>query len=287
MMVISSNFFGHIWRYFKFLFISLVLVFSIACTKIDLGYTIASKMIKGRIYDTYEFKPKNKKTEIDIYLNEQFEKNKSKTLNELSLLILDIQKELAKENMTAEAIAKVFHRTKIFRQNIVLIYNDVFSVIIKKIEKNEIEQFRKFTQRQIAEETEGAQDETEFFEKKEKNFKRTINFLMGDINDKQLQVIQVFLKKHKSFFMNQISFKKQYFQKFDEFYPDYNKMLELTLKFYSSHESVYSSKELAEKQTFENSFKSLLLEIWNYSDNKQKKHFKDTIAEIQENLKNN
>lgn len=273
-----------VFRYTKLFIFGLIIFLVTSCTKVDFGYTLATKMIKGRIYDTFEFKPKSKKTEIDIYLNSELKKNKRKTLDELSLFIQDVQKNLPKDEMTIDTVHKLFDRAKALRQNVILVYKDVFTTVIKKIEQSEIEHFQKFTNRQISNLIQDAQDETEFLEKKETSFKRTISFFMGEINEKQFKSIQFFLKKHKQFFINQINFRSKYFKKFYELYPHYDKMQDLTFKFYSGHENIYSSNEVVERQVFEGDLKILLLDLWNSADLEQKKQFRDTLSSVFINL---
>lgn len=264
----------------KLLGVLLLSFLLMACSKVGVGYSLGARQIKGKVEDAFEFSPRAKKKEVDNFLSEQFDKNKKVFFMKLKEELRKIETLAAKDQITS-AEGETLHKDALnFQKEMILLFKPSFEKVMTEISEAEMKVFKEYTTEQIEEKTEEAANKKAFKKKKVSNTTRMAEFFLDDLTKDQEKLIEKFVDDHVNFYTEQIQMRKHYNEDMIKLYPQKEKMLSLSLAYYSGDNRIRTDQYVKQREIFENDFKNFILDMWKLRTPEQKAFFQDRIKDI-------
>ncbi|MES2801261.1 MAG: hypothetical protein V4654_02115 [Bdellovibrionota bacterium] len=252
----------------------------VGCSKVGVGYSLGTSQIKSRVDDAFEFSPRSKNKEVDQFLSAEFAKNKKIFFVKLKEQLQKVEALTLKEQIST-AEGNVFHKDVVsFQKEMILLFKPSFDKVIHEVSDAEIKVFKEYTDEQISEKEEEAADKKSFKKKKLANFERIAEFFLDDLSKDQEKLMENFFDEHLNFYTEQIQMRKIFNADLIKLYPQKDKMLDLSLAYYSGDNSIRTDTYKKQREIFENDFKNFILEIWKIRSPEQKAYFQKRLKDI-------
>lgn len=262
----------------------LTLLLCASCSKVGVGYSLGTNQIKSRVDDAFEFSPRSKSKDVDHFLSAEFSKNKKVFFVKLKEHLHKIEVLTAKDQIT-DAEGDVLRKdASSFQKDMILLFKPSFEKVIGEVSDAEMKVFKEYTDEQISEKEEEAADKKAFKKKKLSNFSRIAEFFLDDLSKDQEKLMEKFFDEHLNFYSEQIQMRKIFNADLIKLYPQKDKMIDLSLAYYSGDNSIRTDTYKQQREIFENDFKNFILEIWKIRSPEQKiffqKRLKDILREV-------
>lgn len=260
------------------LYLLTLLMFS--CSKVGVGYSLGTNQIKSRVDDAFEFSPRSKSKDVDQFLSAEFSKNKKVFFVKLKEHLHKIEALTAKDQIT-DMEGEILHRdATTFQKDMILLFKPSFDKVIREVSDAEMKVFKEYTDEQISEKEEEAADKKAFKKKKLSNFTRIAEFFLDDLTKEQEKLMEKFFDEHLNFYAEQIQMRKVFNADLIKLYPQKDKMLDLSLAYYSGDNSVRTDNYKKQRDIFETDFKDFILQIWKIRTPEQKAFFQKRLKDI-------
>lgn len=260
------------------LYLLTLLMFS--CSKVGVGYSLGTNQIKSRVDDAFEFSPRSKSKDVDQFLSAEFSKNKKVFFVKLKEHLHKIETLTAKDQIT-DMEGEILHRdATTFQKDMILLFKPSFDKVIREVSDAEMKVFKEYTDEQISEKEEEAADKKAFKKKKLSNFTRIAEFFLDDLTKEQEKLMEKFFDEHLNFYAEQIQMRKVFNADLIKLYPQKDKMLDLSLAYYSGDNSVRTDNYKKQRDIFETDFKDFILQIWKIRTPEQKAFFQKRLKDI-------
>lgn len=260
------------------LYLLTLLMFS--CSKVGVGYSLGTNQIKSRVDDAFEFSPRSKSKDVDQFLSAEFSKNKKVFFVKLKEHLHKIETLTAKDQIT-DMEGEILHRdATTFQKDMILLFKPSFDKVIREVSDAEMKVFKEYTDEQISEKEEEAADKKAFKKKKLSNFERIAEFFLDDLTKEQEKLMEKFFDEHLNFYAEQIQMRKVFNADLIKLYPQKDKMLDLSLAYYSGDNSVRTDNYKKQRDIFETDFKDFILQIWKIRTPEQKAFFQKRLKDI-------
>lgn len=268
----------------KLLGLYLLFLMLFSCSKVGVGYSLGTNQIKSRVGDAFEFTPRAKSKDVDHFLSEEFVKNKKVFFVRLKEHLHKVEALTAKDQIT-EAEGETLHKDAIaFQKDMIMLFKPSFDKVIREVSDAEMKVFKEYTDEQISEKEEEAANKKSFKKKKLANFVRIAEFFLDDLSKDQEKLMEKFFDEHLNFYTEQIQMRKLFNADLIKLYPQKDKMIDLSLAYYSGDNSIRTDTYKKQREIFEQDFKNFILEIWKVRSAEQKvffqKRLKDILQEI-------
>lgn len=255
-------------------------LFFMGCSKVGVGYSIGTNQIQDKVDDAFAFSPRSKSKDIDHFLSEEFRKNKKIFFEKSKALILDFHKTAQKDVVTSANGDLLHARLTIFQKEMIELFTPSFKKVLNAVGDSEIQVFNEYSVEKVSEKMEDFSDKKDFKNKKMKNFVRVAEFLLGDLGREQRKIMEKFVDDHMGFYEAQILARKKFNADLIRLYPEKDKMIHLSLAYYSGDRSVYADTYKGQLSNFEVEMKDLILKIWSMRTPEQKAFYLRRIDEI-------
>lgn len=260
------------------LYLLTLLMFS--CSKVGVGYSLGTNQIKNRVDDAFEFSPRSKSNDVDQFLSAEFTKNKKVFFVKLKEHLHKIEALTAKDQIT-DADGVILHRdVTTFQKDMILLFKPSFDKVIREVSDAEMKVFKEYTDEQISEKEEEASDKKAFKKKKLSSFTRIAEFFLDDLTKDQEKLMEKFFDEHLNFYSEQIQMRKLFNADLIKLYPQKDKMLDLSLAYYSGDNSVRTDNYKKQRDIFETDFKDFILGLWKIRTPEQKSYFQKRLKDI-------
>ena len=252
----------------------------LACSKVGVGYSLGTRQIKGKVDDAFEFSPRAKNREVNKFLSEQFDKNKKVFFVRLKEELHKVEVLTAKDQITP-AEGETLHKDAInFQKEMILLFKPSFEKVMTEISEAEMQVFKEYTTEQIQEKTEEAANKKAFKKKKLSNSTRIAEFFLDNLTKEQKNLLEKFFDDHVNFYTEQIQMRKHFNEDLIKLYPQKDKMLNLSLAYYSGDNSIRTDQYVKQRVVFEADIKNFILDMWKLRTPEQKTYFQNRIKDI-------
>lgn len=262
------------------LWLYLLLLLFLGCSKVGVGYSLGTNQIKSRVDDAFDFSPRSKSKEVDHFLSAEFSKNKKVFFVKLKEHLHKIEVITAKDQIS-QAEGDALHKDALaFQKDMILLFKPSFDKVIREVSDAELKVFKEYAAEQISEKEEEAADKKSFKKKKLSNFVRIAEFFLDDLTQDQEKLMDVFFDEHLNFYAEQIQMRKRFNADLVKLYPQKDKMLDLSIAYYSGDNSIRTEGYVKQREIFEQDMKNFILEIWKQRTPEQKTFFQKRLKDI-------
>lgn len=251
----------------------------LACSKVSVGYSLGTHQIQNRVEDAFDFSG-SKSKEVNRFLSEEFDKNKKPVFKKLKDVLVKMEALSQKESPTQVEKDQLHQFLLDFQKELIVSFKSSFDKVIKEVGDAEIKNFKEYSADQIAEKREEALDKKSFKKKKIANFTRVAEFLLGDLTSEQEQQVAKFVDEHVDFYIQQIELRSGFSADFVKLFPQKDKMIDLSLAYFSGDQSVRSEDYKKARGAFELDMKNLIFSLWAQKTAEQKKFFQKRVQDI-------
>lgn len=252
----------------------------LACSKVGVGYSLGTSQIKGKVDDAFEFTPRSKSKDVDRFLSAEFSKNKKVFFVKFKEQLHKLEVMAAKKDLTALEADQLLSEGLAFQRDMILLFKPSFNKVIAEIGDAEIKVFKEYSSEQISEKEEEAENKKSFKKKKLSNLTRVAEFLLDDLTKEQEALANRFVDEHLDFYKEQIQLRKRFNTDLIKFYPQKDKMLDLSLAYYSGDSSIRTDDYKKRRAAFEQDTKNLIISLWKMRTNEQTAYFQNRLKDI-------
>lgn len=264
----------------KYLILFFVLLLFIGCSKVGVGYNLGTKQIKNKVDDAFEFTPSSKSKEVDKFLGAEFAKNKKVFFVKLKEHLHKVEALIAKDQISTAEGEELHQNVMSFQKEMILLFRPSFDKVIKEISDAEIKVFKDYSAEQISEKEEEAANRKAFKKKKLANFVRVAEFFLDDLTKDQEKLMEKFFDDHLSFYTEQIQMRKVFNEELVKLYPQKDKMIDLSIAYYSGDNSIRTDTYVKQRVVFEEDMKNFILDVWKMRTPAQKTFCQKRIKEV-------
>lgn len=261
------------------LYLLLLLLF-LGCSKVGVGYNLGTKQIKSKVDDAFDFSPRSKSKEVDHFLSAEFAKNKKIFFVKLKEHLHKIEAITSKDQITA-AEGDALHKDILnFQKEMILLFKPSFDKVIHEVSDAEMQVFKEYSAEQISEKEEEAANKKSFKKKKLSNIVRVAEFFLDDLSKDQEKLMEKFFDDHVNFYSEQIQMRKNFNADLVKLYPQKDKMIDLSIAYYSGDNSIRTENYVKQREIFEQDMKNFILEVWKLRSPEQKAFFHKRLKDI-------
>lgn len=262
------------------LYLLTLLLLCTSCSKVGVGYSLGTNQIKSRVDDAFEFSPRSKSKDVDQFLSAEFSKNKKVFFVKLKEHLHKIEVLTVKDQITDSEGEALRKDASTFQKDMILLFKPSFEKVIGEVSDAEMKVFKEYTDEQISEKEEEAANKKSFKNKKLSNFVRIAEFFLDDLSKDQEKLMEKFFDEHLNFYAEQIQMRKIFNADLIKLYPQKDKMIDLSLAYYSGDNGIRTETYIKQREIFENDFKNFILEIWKIRSPEQKAFFQKRLKDI-------
>ena len=256
----------------------------LACSKVGVGYSLGTSQIKNKVDDAFEFSPRSKSKDVDQFLSAEFSKNKKIFFVKLKEQLHNLEAQSVKVDLTPAEADQLHLEGLAFQKDMIQLFKPSFNKVITEVGDSEIKVFKDYSSEQISEREQEAENTKAFKKKKLSNLTRVAEFLLDDLTKDQQTLASKFIDEHLEFYKNQIQLRKKFNTDLVTLYPQKEKMLALSLAYYTGDTSIRTEDYKIQRAVFEQDMKALIVSLWKLRTKEQTKFFqrrlKDIIAEV-------
>lgn len=268
----------------KIILIILVPLFLLACSKVGVGYSVGTSQVQNRVDDAFDFHPRAKSKDVDRFLSEQFENNKKPFFIKVKDLLQKFEAQSIKKELTTAEVNELHRASVNFRKDIIEMFRPSFNKVLTEVGDTEIKVFKDYTSEQISEREEEVANKKSFKKKRLSSLIRVAEFFLDDLTKEQEALASKFVEEHLDFYAEQIQARKSFNQELVKLYPQKDKMINLSLAYYSGDSDIRTEIYKKQREVFEQDMKNFILSLWNRRTSEQTAFFQkrlfDVIAEI-------
>ncbi|AZZ36992.1 hypothetical protein CIK05_09365 [Bdellovibrio sp. qaytius] len=258
----------------------ILLVLLFACSKVGVGYSLGTRQIKSKVDDAFDFSPRSKSKEVDKFLSAEFAKNKKVFFVKLKEQLHKVEAITAKDQITPAEGEELHKDAANFQKEMILLFKPSFDKVLREVNDAEMKVFKEYSSEQITEKEEEAADKKAFKKKKLANIVRIAEFFLDDLSKDQQKLTEKFFDDHLNFYTEQIQMRKNFNAELIKLYPQKDKMIDLSLAYYSGDNSIRTDTYIKQREIFENDLKNFILEMWKLRSPEQKTFFQKRLKDI-------
>lgn len=252
----------------------------LSCSKVGVGYSIGSKLVQNKVDDAFDFKPKAKSKGVDQFLSAEFKKKRKIFFIRAKSLVLSLQLLSQKDPITDSDAEKLYQEVGKFQKDMIQLFRPSFQKVMTEVGDAELKVFNEYSVEQMSEKEEQVNDLKSFKKKKHKNIERLTDFLLDDVTSNQEKLIEKFVAKHIDFYKLHLQIRKKFDTDLIKIYPEKDKMIDLSIAYYSGDPAIRSDIYNKQREIFESEMRSMILEIWKLRTPSQKNFFQQRLTEL-------
>ncbi len=266
-----------------FLIGALFLTFLFSCSKFEVGYQLAPRLISNSLDDAFDFKSQRLK-EIKAQIAGDFKKNQHAVAGFLvktsdALIALSEKKETTKDEFLA-----VLEKVKSEAEPVMGLFKGSFEIVTKNLSSDEAEYFNTYSVKKFKETDEKIADKEKYLKHQLKTFEKTMDFFFGSATSEQNDIYKNFFTENYDYFLAQHNSQKEFSKRFLVLQSKKDELLDYVLKYYRNDLSVRPEDYQKKYKVFEKSFGELEYNIWKSRTEKQQKYFKKTMTSLKDEL---
>lgn len=250
-----------------------------SCSKIETGLNFAPRIATSKIDDAFDFNS-GKLSKIRKQIDSDLQKsNKNLALKIVSHLEF-LQKEAEAKDLKLEKFLYFFDEFADTQTAFINSFKSSAEVVFKDLSEDEINYFKKYSDKKFFEEIEKSKNTKDFLKKKLQNFFKNYELFLDDLTSEQKKIITDFAEKNIDYFIYRIKNR----QKFSEEFYLKIKSEEPVLDFFLTH---YEGKKFSDikdpvLKDYLNQFFQLQIDVWQKTTEKQRSYFKKTLHSYKE-----
>lgn len=264
----------------KYLIVLILPFLLLACSKVGVGYSLGTSQINSKVDDAFEFSPRSKSKDVDKFLSAEFSKNKKIFFVKLKEQLHKLEALSVKSDLTAADADQLHTESLAFQKDMILLFKPSFNKVMTEVGDAEIKVFKDYSSEQISEREEQAENKKAFRKKKLSNITRVAEFILDDLTKEQEALAAKFIDEHIDFYAQQIQLRKKFNADFIKLYPQKDKMLDLSLAYYSGDTSIRTDDYKKQRDSFELDMKNLIVSLWKMRTKEQTIFFQKRLKEI-------
>jgi len=259
-----------------------VLCFSLIlfnCSKVEWGYKMAPRVLANRIDDAFDFNS-DRFNQVRNQLEADFKSNQ-KELISMSVQQIDTLLALSdKKDLSKADLKNNFENLQAAQKKIIYLFRPTFEKILNQLSDEEFKNLKKYAEEKFAETNTFLTSKEALSEKQLKSFKDAMEFFFDQATDVQIGLYKTFAEKNYSFFVYQLSVRRDFMKNFELRLPDKKELIDYTLKYYSGDFSIRTDEHQKKQLAAAESFTDFEYQIWLSLTDKQKKYFKETLMSL-------
>ncbi|MBC7753377.1 MAG: hypothetical protein H7Z71_04005 [Moraxellaceae bacterium] len=260
-----------------FLYFACLFIFS--CSRVELIYKFAPKIIADQADDAFDFKSERYKKirhqiESDLKINK---KVIVQNINELLDVLISLSKKRSLISKDFQDLSLVIREKQ---KILVYLFKPSFEELILNVNKAEIEKLNLFSEKIFEENDRFLKGKKPFVKKRVDGFSKLMNYFFDDTTEEQKKIYGIFIENNWSYFQSQATARKEFMTRFG--WPILNRenLNDYVLKYYSSDPSTRLSKYADELLIFEKNLIELQSALWLTITEEQKIYFQTKLKTL-------
>lgn len=267
----------------KFVFWIAALQLLVGCSRVELGYKLAPRIIVNRLDDAFDFNS-DRFNQVRLQIESDFKKNKKEAT---SAAIKNIDQILAfseKKDLTISDFKENLQSLQNTEKYLITLLKPTFEELLKNLSKEEFNNLTSYTKDKFEKADKLLATKDDFLEKQMDGFETMMDFFFDSSTKEQKELYKQFLAQHYDYFLYQIEVRKNFLKNFEAKLNTKPELLDYTLKYYSGDPTIRTPEHQAKQIAFLESACQIQFQIWNTITEKQKVHFRKTLNSLKDEL---
>ena len=268
---------------FKFIFLVLLAFGFLGCSRIDVAYDLAPRLIANNLDNNFDF-TSERYNQVKQIIASDFKNNKGLLKTEVIGRIDELLAVADEKNLTEAQVDQFFQNIRKMQSKVIQSFAPSFSEVVTKMTKEELQNVKKETTERHEKAAERLEDKAKFKEKSYSGFERNMETLFDEVTDEQKKVYSDFIDRNYDYFKLQLEHRKSYLKRFEENFEDKAKLTDLVMKYYSADDSIKTAEQLKVQQAFTKDMFATTTKLWTTLTAEQKIEYKKTLTEIKKDI---
>lgn len=264
---------------FALILIFVTLLTAAACTRLQIAYNFAPRLIANSLDDNFDFSS-HRYSEVKQSISNDL-KNSEQALKSGLLEHIDYLLKISENNrITKDQVQNFYSKIRISQLRLVEIFNPTLSEVIDKMSEEELKSYLYEVQKKLNK-FEDRLTTLENFEKKSvDNFEDTMEMIFNDVTDAQVDQYKNFISKHFDYFKLQLEFRKSFLKKFQETAHSKTELKRLIVRYFSGDDSLKISDHAIAHQKFLDDMFTETVNLWKTLSPKQLNHAREFLNNL-------
>ncbi len=260
------------------------LLFSSACSKVDVALNFAPRYIANSIDDAFDLNSDRYK-KIKATISQDIEKNKITFIVKVIGYIDDVLLLAEVSDVKTEQVQEAFDKIKSLQKQAIYLFKPTFAEILMPMLKSEADYLFKYSEKKLSKTDERLNDKQKFYKHYVKSYESYMDMLFNSSNEVQDKLFHEFLDINYDYYKYQNEFRKVFLKQFDLLFDKKSQLMDYSMRYYAGDEEIKSEEHLKKQRLFNTSVVELALKIWKNANPEQKVYFKKKLNGIKEELK--
>lgn len=267
----------------------LILVFSVffliqACTRLQLAYNFAPRLIANSLDDNFDFSS-GRYTEIKSKISADLKNNKSLIQKEL-LDNLDLIRNTSQNKEIKQAdIEKIYNQIHATQTKLVYAFQTSFTEVLDKISKEELESYKSEITKKHKKFEDRLTSNEKFLELSVDKFKDNMNLIFDDVTDKQIELYKNFIIRNHDYFVLNLAHKRNFLNKFQDAINNKEQLRNLALQYFSADDALKSDEFIKAQNKFLSDMFQETVQLWKTLTPDQIKYFYRFLNQLENSIK--
>ena len=264
-------------------FLSFTCLFIFSCSRVELIYKFAPKVIADKADDAFDFKSERYKKvrnriESDLKINK---KVIVQNINELLDVLISLSK---KQSLTSKDFQDLSLTIREKQNILIYLFRPTFEEVILNVNKAEIEKLNLFSEKIFEENDRFLKEKKPFVQKRLDGFVKLMDYFFDDATEDQKKLYSIFVENNWSYFQSQSAERKEFMSHWS--WPILNRenLNDYVLKYYSGDPSTRLPNYANELLIFEKNLLGLQSTLWLALTREQKVYFQTKLKTLKIDL---
>jgi hypothetical protein len=265
------------------IFLSIILVFSFSCTKLETAYNFAPRLSTNFLDKYFDFSS-DRYDKVKAAIEKDFKDNKALFKESLVKRLTALQELNGKKELTAEKVDEIMKDYRVLQAEVVEKFKPSLRELIINMTQEELRHIKKESEEQYEKNFETLNDKEKLIKKQMKTFERNMESIFDDVTAEQEKLFSDFVEQNYSFYKAQLEFRKSYLTKLESLFNKKEEMFDAAVKYYSGDNSVKSKEFLTKHLEFQKNLNVFFQKLWISLNDKQREEFRKTLVELKKEI---
>lgn len=267
----------------KILILLLLTVGFLGCSRIDVAYDLAPRLVANNLDDNFDF-TSERYNQVKQIIASDFKNNKGLLKSEVIARVDELLAVADEKKLTEAQVELFFQNIRKMQAKVIYSFEPSFKEVVLKMTQEELENVKKETVERHKKAAERLEDKAKFKEKSFAGFERNMETLFDDVTDEQKKIYSDFVDRNYDYFKVQLEHRKSYLRRFEEIFADKVKLTDLVMKYYSADDSIKTAEQLKIQNAFTKDMFTTTVKIWSTLTDDQRKEYKKSLSEIKKDI---
>lgn len=267
----------------KYFIASLLSLFIFSCSRVELIYQFAPKVVADKVDEAFDFKSERYK-DVRHQIEDDFKTNKKVLIRNITELLDVLSVMSVKENLTLKDFQALSLDIRQKQKNLILLFKPSFEKVILNLNEDEVKNLIKYSSKTIEKSDEQLRERKPFVDKRVENFVKLMDYFFDDATSDQKALYGDFIRNNFEYFKSQSVARREFILQFSWPIQSKEKLKDYVILYYASDSSVRTSTYATQLALFEKNLIQLQYDIWLTINKKQKDYFQVKLITLKTDL---